>query len=233
MNNYKLKTMDGDQFKKVSEKAKEIAKEKDCIVEFEFNEITCFVSNKTVLEWLDRDYMNAHIMEWKTIGDDCEMMYGNDTEIELRTRQLERAKKWKREAEAQAVKDKAEEDIVSKQINGINISINAGMEEEYKKYVENNSSDGYGRAVIDYSEAWAKLMQIEISKGKKVKECAEETQKGLSYLGITGFQYGCVVNGLSHFWQYGEDLRKWHNKEYGVSEDKNGVVNPAIFTISQ
>lgn len=78
---------------------------------------------------------------------------------------------------------------------------------------------------------WAKLMQIEIAKGKTVKECADEAKKGLGYLGITGFQYGCVVSALAHYWIHGEELRKWHNKEYGVSEDKEGVVNPAILTI--
>lgn len=230
--NYKLNAGAGDQFSKVAEKAKEIAKEKGVIVEFDFNEITCLVSDKTVLDWLERDYMNAHIMEWKTIGDDCKMSYDHDTEIELRTRQLERAKRWKKQAEEQAKKDKAEEDIISEQTKGVEIEIVDGKENEYKEYVSKNSNDGYSRAVIDYSEQWAKLMQLEIAKGKTVKECAEPTQKGLGYLGITGFQYGCAVKGLAFFWKHGEDLRKWHNKEYGVDEDKKGVVNPAVLTLS-
>lgn len=231
MKNYKLETNAGDTFSGVAENAKKIAKAKGVIVEFEFNEITCLVSGKTVLDWLERDYMNAHIMEWKTIGDVCRMSYDHDTEIELRTRQLERAKRWKKEAEEQAKKDKAEEDIISEQTKGIELEIIAGKDEEYKEYVSKNSGDGYSRAVIDYSEQWAKLMQSEIAKGKTVKECADETQKGLGYLGITGFQYGCAVKGLAYFWKHGEDLRKWHNKKYGVSEDEKGVVNPAILTI--
>ena len=47
--------------------------------------------------------------------------------------------------------------------------------------------------------------------------------------GITGFMYGCAVNILSQCWEYGEYLRKWHNKEYNY--DGDGVVNPAIMTI--
>lgn len=75
-------------------------------------------------------------------------------------------------------------------------------------------------------------MQIEISKGRTViSEIADECQKDLGYLGITGFQYGAVMGGLTKFWVFGEELRRWHNKQYGISEDKEGVVNPAILTI--
>jgi hypothetical protein len=33
----------------------------------------------------------------------------------------------------------------------------------------------------------------------------------------------------AHFWAYGEPLRRWHNKEFGL-EDAEGTVNPAILT---
>jgi hypothetical protein len=110
--------------------------------------------------------------------------------------------------------------------------IHSDKQKDYEKYVATNSTDGYSRVVIDYGEQWAKLMQVEIAKGRtNIADIADECQKPLSYLGITGFQYGCVVKGLAHFWVFGEELRRWHNKEYGVSEDKAGVVNPAILTI--
>lgn len=48
---------------------------------------------------------------------------------------------------------------------------------------------------------------------------------------ITGFMYGMAVNILSQCWQYGEELRKWHNKEYNY--EGNGVVNPTILTVSK
>lgn len=40
---------------------------------------------------------------------------------------------------------------------------------------------------------------------------------------------GCAVSILSQCWEYGEYLRKWHNKEYGY--DGDGVVNPAVMTV--
>lgn len=47
--------------------------------------------------------------------------------------------------------------------------------------------------------------------------------------GITGFMYGCAVSILSQCWEYGQYLRKWHNKEYGY--DGMGVVNPAVMSL--
>ena len=41
--------------------------------------------------------------------------------------------------------------------------------------------------------------------------------------------YGCAVSILSECWEYGEELRKWHNKKYNHGGD--GVVNPAVLTI--
>lgn len=49
--------------------------------------------------------------------------------------------------------------------------------------------------------------------------------------GITGFMYGCAVSILSQCWEYGEYLRKWHNKEYDY--DGKGVVNPALMRTSK
>lgn len=48
--------------------------------------------------------------------------------------------------------------------------------------------------------------------------------------GISGFMYGCAVNILAQCWKYGEELRIWHNKDYGYEGD--GVVNPAVLTVS-
>ncbi len=75
-------------------------------------------------------------------------------------------------------------------------------------------------------------MQRKMAEGHTIiAEIAEECQKDLGYLGITGFQYGCVVQALSHFWVFGLELREWHNAQYGVSKEAKGVVNPAILTL--
>lgn len=112
------------------------------------------------------------------------------------------------------------------------MKILAGKEKEYKYWYDKNN-DGYGRACFTFAERWAELLEAEISKSDDVMQVfidnADKLSSKADTEGITGFMYGCAVNILSQCWEYGEHLRKWHNKEYGY--DGDGVVNPAIITI--
>jgi len=229
MANLKLETGGGDTYSKVAEKAKQMARE-TLTVEFEFNGVTNLVTKNTNLDWLWRDYSNSWVMGWKTVGPNCVENYSPEVQKEYDEKKAAQDKKEEAHRKEIEAKDKIEQDACEAKIAGVALEIIPEKSDEYKAYVEKNSKDGYSRGVIDYAENWAKLMQIEISKGKTVQEVAEGTQNGLGYLGITGFMYGCAVNGLAHFWKHGEALRKWHNKEYG--HEGEGVVNPAVLTLS-
>ena len=106
-----------------------------------------------------------------------------------------------------------------------------GKEKKYKDWHDKNS-DEYSRACFTYAERWAELLEAEIDKSNDVMKCFVDNADRLSHEadteGITGFMYGCAVSILSQ-WEYGEYLRKWHNKEYGY--DGDGVVNPAVMTV--
>lgn len=107
-----------------------------------------------------------------------------------------------------------------------------GKEQAYKDWYDLNS-DGYSRACFTYAERWAEMLENEIDKTGDVRKAIIDNAERLSHEadteGITGFMYGCSVNILAQCWEYGEELRKWHNKEYGY--DGDGVVNPAILTL--
>ncbi len=98
----------------------------------------------------------------------------------------------------------------------------------WEKFVSVNN-DPYGSGVVRYAERWANMMEEELEKGNNLMEIADRTSCEADTEGITGFMYGCAVSVLTMVWEHGEELRKWHNKEYGYSGD--GVVNPAIITI--
>lgn len=109
-----------------------------------------------------------------------------------------------------------------------------GYEKEYKDWYDMNS-DGYSRAIFDYAERWAEMLENKIESStedvmKVIIDNADKLSHEADTEGITGFMYGCAVSILSSCWKYGEYLKKWHNKEYNY--DGDGVVNPAIFTIS-
>lgn len=210
MQNYILNSNAGNTFDSVSLKAKSIATEKEVIVEFDFNGIKCLVSKSTDLKLLWRDYANAHLMEWKEVGHDCMKIYSSEIETELNKRTKEQEEKQKFHTKV------------------VGVEIELKDKESWDIFKEKNK-DPYGACCVEYAEGWARLMQVELSKGVKLIDCAEKTSFELGFLGITGFMYGCAVSMLSKCWKHGEELRKWHNKEYNHEGD--GVVNPAILTI--
>jgi hypothetical protein len=104
---------------------------------------------------------------------------------------------------------------------------------EHKLYEDwkTKNSDPYGACTFRYAEKWADLMEKEIEKGANIKDVADSLSHKADTEGITGFMYGAAVSILSQCWEYGEELRKWHNKEYGYEGE--GTVNPAMITIKR
>lgn len=224
--NYKLDTGAGDEFSKVAKKAKQIAVEREVTVEFEFNGVTCLVNENTNRGWLFRDYCNAHLMDWATVGPDCSESYTAEVQAELENRTAE---KEKRQAEQQAKWDEEQrqkEAAISEKTNGLELEI---MDAKVYQDWKDKNTDGYGGAIFRYAENWGKLMQGEISSGKTVAECAEETSRTADTEGLTGFMYGAAVSILSECWKHGAELKAWHNKEYNYAGE--GVANPALLTI--
>lgn len=222
--NYKLEVPLGSDFTKIAFKAKTLANED--LVEFDFNGIKCLVGKNTDLDLLFRDYQNASIMNWKVIGPDCIENYNPEVELELQQRREANRKKAEKQRKDWLAKEKKERKQFESKVKGIELEFS-----DEKGWNESRrvNSDGYGRAILDYAEAWAKLMQIEIINGKTVEDCYDYTQDGLGFFGISGFQFGAAVFILSQTWKYGEELRRVHNKKYGV-ENKDGVINPAILS---
>ncbi len=117
------------------------------------------------------------------------------------------------------------------------MKLKQGTEAEYAAYVEKNSHDGYSKAVVDYAERWANLMEKAMGDGAKLEDVADSLSDSADTDGITGFMYGCAVSALSHFWEYGEQLRRWHNLKTQIhhegekANESGGVLNPALLNI--
>ena len=240
--NIKIETLCGDWFPKVAEKAQHAAKHiikthGKTIAEFDFNGIKCVVDKDTNLEWLERDYYNAHTMEWKVIGPECYPVYELEVQVELDRREKAREEKAEANSKAYRAKEDTERKLFEEKIEGIEVEI--VNQKEYDDWKANQKSDGYGLAIFEYAEGWAKLMQKKFAE-KNIENpdvtCmvahADNCAKELNFMGITGFMYGGAVSILAQCWKHGEALRKWHNKEFGVVGGE-GVVNPAMFTITK
>jgi hypothetical protein len=228
MKNYKMETYGGEHFDGVSHKAKAIAFEKNITVEFDFNGITCVVDRTTNLEWLHRDYSNAHIMEWERVGPHCQSEYTEVLADELRRRNVKAEEEQVAREREYKEREARERETFNAKVGDVSVELSDAK--AYEDWRAKNN-DAYGAGIFEYAEAWAKLMQAEIASGKTVAQCAEATSHELGFMGITGFMYGAAVSILSKCWKYGEELRKWHNKEY--NHEGEGVVNPAILTVGR
>lgn len=160
------------------------------------------------------------------------MATGTESEYSVEIQeQLEKAKIQSQKLEASARKNY--EAAVKRKINSFNTKVK-GVEVElfnplaWKMWAENNQ-DGYGKGIMIFAENWAKLMQVELASGKSLKDIASTTSHEADLEGITGFMYGAAVKVLSDCWKHGEELRRWHNKEY--NQEGDGVVNPAVLSI--
>lgn len=230
MRNYILDTGAGDMFSSVAERAKRLAESsslRGANVEFDFNGIKCIVSKDTNTDLLYRDYSNAFTMDWVIVGPDCISEYEPEViqELNKRSKQAdERREIERKEYKAEQLKQKTN---LQNQIGNIEIEL---IDKKIYQDWKDKNTDGYGAACFTYAEYWAQLMQIEIVNGKKVSDCAEKTSQTADIDGITGFMYGMAINILSKCWIHGEELRKWHNKEY--KHEGDGVVNPAVLTVS-
>lgn len=235
MRKFKMKSYAGT-FDAVALEAKATATRKSCVVEFEFNGVTCFVHDKTNLQWLLRDYMNSWTMGWKEVGPDCVKKYSPEIEKEYQIKKAAQEEEQRLQDEEYRKKDAAERAAFEEKVKGIEIELSDP--DGWKSFVDNNK-DPYGGACVEYAENWARLMQAEFAKGKTIADCAKETSFQLGFLGITGFMYGCAVSMLAKCWKHGEALRLWHNLDAQIknegekANESGGVLNPALLSMGE
>jgi hypothetical protein len=224
----------GRTFEGVVTEAIQLAADTDDTVEFEFNGVPVIVGADSIPELIERDLYRAFLR-----GDKCsEFVVGphpNDTLTAEELDEDNRLKAALAEQQRQREERWTAENRAKKELLRGALIVAPAMEfkdrDLWDEAVAKNT-DSYGKGVREFAERWARLMQAQLAAGKPLTGCAEETSHVADVDGITGFMYGCAVQILSQAWVYGDDLRKWHNKEYGVDEDAEGVVNPAVLVIN-
>lgn len=192
-------------------------------IQFEFNEVTVLVTKENA----DKDKIVA---EWRAGMDANAERYRLEREAYMKTPEY-------RAERAKALKIQSRRETVENEVLTIDESTELEFKDDeakanWEKWVEINSKDGYSLGVVTYARRWAKYMQHLMNKHNKPLFLIANKASHVSDIdGITGFMYGCAVGMLSQCWKYGEELRRWHNKEWG-QEDCDGVVNPAVLTIN-
>ena len=107
----------------------------------------------------------------------------------------------------------------------------------WQRQVDINKNDSYSLGVITFAERWADLMEVKMAEGSALKDIASVSSHEADTEGITGFMYGAAVSILSAVWEYGEELRCWHNLDTQIgtegerANESGGVLNPALLNI--
>lgn len=190
-------------------------------IKFEFNGVTLTVTKENA----DKDRIYK---EWKAGMEANEEKHRREHEAWLKTPE---GQEYLAQKKAEAERQKA----VEAEVRHIDETTEMEFKDEEGKkawdsIVELNSKNPYGAAVVNYARRWAKYMQKLIAEGKSVEESAKQSFHDCGMGEMTTFAYSCVVDVLVKSWKHGEELRKWHNKEYEYEGD--GVANPAVLTVN-
>ena len=233
---YSIDVMAGSNITGTIAEAISVARGLDTMMQFEFNGVTVSVRSDSNPELIYRDWsrsLSGYI--GKSVGPNPNPVLTDEEKAsDARIADKNERESQKRQAKYEA-KAKAHREVVeAKLVNAPNIEL--ADEAGWQKFKTVNS-DGYGGAVVTYSERWARLMQVEMANGKNLEDVADATSQEANLEGITGFMYGCAVSTLSACWKHGEQLRRWHNiktqlgNEGEKANKSGGVLNPALLSI--
>ncbi len=196
----KIEASIGSDINNVAKDAKKQAIKESVIVEFDFNGIICKVSKKTNIDYLLRDYVNAHLMKWKTIEGLVE--YSEKLKSEIKLKNEEQLEKSRLETIAYRKKEAEEKLDFQKIIEGVEFKV---KDQKYYDDWKGKNKDGYSSVIFEYAENWAKMLQTKLPTNS-LRELVEDFDLQPNYLGITGFQHGAAKRILEECWVHGSAL---------------------------
>jgi hypothetical protein len=110
-------------------------------------------------------------------------------------------------------------------------------EKSFNDGIKAQKGNWYGLCCFSYAKEWAELMEARIVNGESINDIARETSYKANTNDISRFMYGMAVSILAHCWEYGEELRQWHNidiqldNEGEIANRTGGTLNPASLSV--
>jgi hypothetical protein len=205
---------------------------KGALVKFDFNGVMVSVQTDSDPELIHRDWLralNGYID--KAVGPYPNPVLTDEekeSDARIEAKNETRRQEWRDEANARHAEAVKTLEETLKDAPAIELSDESAWQES----VRINSGSPYGNGVVVFAERWARIMQVKLEAGEKLEDIADASTREADVDGITGFMYGCAVSLLAQTWKHGRELNRWHNKQYGVDEDAEGTVNPAVLTLS-
>lgn len=222
---YSIDVLGGDNITSKIAEAIGLARGLDITMQFDFNGVTVSVRADSNPELIYRDWsrsLNGYIGESVGPYPKAELTdeeKASDARIEA-TNEREFLEYMKKE---NARRERVEAKLAN--APGIELSDATGWQE-----FKDNSHGFYGEAVVNYTESWARLMQVEMANGKNLEDVVKTTSQELG--GISDYAYRLAVSTLTSYWKYGDQLRRWYNDTQFINKKKNKlsaiIYNPPV-----
>lgn len=208
----------------------EAYKDLPTVAEFVSNGITVRVAHESNPKLIERDWERAlnGLIEGP-VGPYPSIYLDNEVRARDEAITAENQRKYEAERAAYRAAQEAKEQALFAKLETL-----PAMERDEQSWQAIVVKQGeFGAGILAYAETWARLMQAEMANGKTLEEVANPTSfEADTPYGMSGATHGLAVWTLTQTWKYGEELRRWHNKDHDVDPDQPGVVNPAILVIS-
>ena len=213
-----------------------LAKEGNFTAKQELNGVTVLVNGTSNAELIFRDQQRAQsgYIEGEVGPYPKAELTAEDKAKDARIEAKNERKRQKRQVEYEKKARAHREKVEAKLANAPTIEL--ADEAGWQKFKDMNT-DGYGGAVVTYSERWARLMQVEMANGKNLEDVGDAAYHEANLEGITGFMYECAVSTLAACWKHGDRLRRWHNLKTQIgnegekANESGGVLNPTLLSL--
>ena len=104
---------------------------------------------------------------------------------------------------------------------------------KWNDVVKINSTDGYSSCCVNIAAEVMRLLDLPENQKFECHDLINKADDNIKAGGITGFMAGAAASMVSQCHSRGEEFKRQWNKGYGVPDDAEGTVNPAILTIDE
>lgn len=182
------------------------------IVTFDFNGVTLHISGTSNLEHITRDWtraMSGYLGDKPEVGPHPQPRLSSkeldsDARIEAANQARRDKEAAKRTSNAKAHRKRVE----ARMKNAPEMEFDGPQGKElWDSWVAANT-DPMGAGIMAYAERWARMMQLEMSKGKSLTDIYDDTRMEADLEGMSGASGGFAQQMLVQAWKHGAELAR-------------------------
>jgi hypothetical protein len=187
----------------------EVARDLKALVQFEFNEVIVTVAADSHVNLIMRDcyraqsgYIDKRVGPYPSVTLSADDL-ANDQRIASQQAAVHSAKESMRQSNTNAARATLYRLLQNAP------STEVSNQGEWQRITTGQHGPTHWD-MVEFAEAWARLMQAEMSRGKQLKEIARPTSLQANVERLSGQRVVAAMNILTVCWRYGAELRAWY-----------------------